>query len=124
MYLVMENKNGHGERWEAQLRKGSLDLVILAVLWNERLYGLEILRRLEQSASLDLAEGTLYPILMRLKEEGLLESTWVEAETGHPRKYYKLTRAGRKRATEMQQAWDEFSAGVSKLLTPIKEEQR
>jgi PadR family transcriptional regulator PadR len=120
----MESKNGHGERWEAQLRKGSLDLVILAVLWNERLYGLEILRRLQQSASLDLAEGTLYPILMRLKQEGLLESTWVEAETGHPRKYYKLTRAGRKRAGEMQQAWEEFSAGISRLLTPIKEEQR
>jgi len=124
MYIAMGNKNGHGERWEAQLRKGSLDLVILAVLWNDRLYGLEILRRLEQLASLDLAEGTLYPILMRLKHEGLLESTWVEAETGHPRKYYKLTPAGRKRAGEMQQSWEQFSSAISNLLTPLKEKQR
>jgi len=124
MYIAMGNKNGHSERWEAQLRKGSLDLVILAVLWNDRLYGLEILRRLEQLASLDLAEGTLYPILMRLKHEGLLESTWVEAETGHPRKYYKLTPAGRKRAGEMQQSWEQFSSAISNLLTPLKEKQR
>ena len=64
MYLAMESNNSHGDRWEAQLRKGCLDLVLLAVLWKEPLYGLEILRRLEKSAGLDLAEGTLYPILI------------------------------------------------------------
>jgi len=110
MYIAMEGNSNHGERWEAQLRKGCLDLVILAVLWEERLYGLEILRRLEQIAGLDLAEGTLYPILMRLKQEGLLESTWVEAETGHPRK--------------MCQSWEEFSQGISRLLAPVKESDR
>lgn len=120
----MEGTNNHGERWEAQLRKGCLDLVILAVLWEERLYGLEILRRLEKIAGLDLAEGTLYPILMRLKEEGLLESTWVEAETGHPRKYYRLTRAGRQRTLKMRQSWEEFSEGISRLLMQVKEAER
>jgi PadR family transcriptional regulator PadR len=120
----MESNSNHGDRWEAQLRKGCLDLVILAVLWNERLYGLEILRRLEQVAGLDLAEGTLYPILMRLKQEGLLESTWVEAETGHPRKYYRLTRAGRHRTSQMCQSWEEFSQGIARLLMPVKETER
>jgi PadR family transcriptional regulator PadR len=109
----------HADRWEAQIRKGSLDLAILAVLWNERLYGLDILRRL-QSASLEVAEGTLYPILMRLKDDGLLESTWVEAEAGHPRKYYWLTRAGRQRARSMVQSWEAFAQSISKLAIPIK----
>jgi PadR family transcriptional regulator, regulatory protein PadR len=108
----------HSDRWEAQLRKGSLDLAILAVLWGERLYGLEILRRLE-SASLEVAEGTLYPILMRLKQDGLLDSTWVEAEAGHPRKYYWLTRTGRQRALSMAQGWGAFSRSISGLLVGI-----
>ena len=120
----MESNSNHGDRWEAQLRKGCLDLVILAVLWNDRLYGLEILRRLDQIAGLELAEGTLYPILMRLRQEGLLESTWVEAETGHPRKYYRLTRAGRQRTSKMCESWEEFSQGISRLLMPVKEAER
>ena len=113
----------HEDRWGAQLRKGSLDLAILAVLWDERLYGLDILRRL-QSASLEVAEGTLYPILMRLKEDGLLESTWVEAEAGHPRKYYWLTRAGRQRARSMLQSWDAFAQSIAELVLPIKNGRR
>jgi PadR family transcriptional regulator, regulatory protein PadR len=119
MYLVMPIITEHQDRWGAQIRKGSLDLVILSVLWNERLYGLDILRRL-QSASLEVAEGTLYPILMRLKDDGLLESTWVEAEAGHPRKYYWLTRAGRQRARSMAQSWDAFAQSISELVLPIK----
>jgi PadR family transcriptional regulator, regulatory protein PadR len=120
MYLAMAT-NGHADRWGAQLRKGSLDLAILAVLWNERLYGLEILWRLE-SASLELAEGTLYPILMRLKQDGLLKSTWVETEAGHPRKYYWLTRAGRERVLSMAESWRAFSQSISELLLPMKNE--
>src|SRR5215472_9808114 len=90
-----------GERWEAQLRKGCLEMAILASLWKSRLYGLEILRALSDRSQLDVAEGTLYPILSRLKADGLLESEWVEAEAGHPRKYYWLTASGRRRAEEM-----------------------
>ena len=123
MYLAMPTATEHEDRWGAQIRKGSLDLVILAVLWNERLYGLEILRRL-QSASLDVAEGTLYPILMRLKDDGLLESAWVEAEAGHPRKYYWLTRAGRQRTRSMVQSWHAFAQSVSELVLPIKNGRR
>jgi PadR family transcriptional regulator, regulatory protein PadR len=85
----------------------------------QALYGLDILRRL-QRASLEVAEGTLYPILMRLKEDGLLESTWVEAEAGHPRKYYWLTRAGRQRARSMVQRWDAFAKSISDLVLPVK----
>jgi PadR family transcriptional regulator PadR len=119
MYVAMAGTNIHEDRWEAQLRKGSLDLAILAVLWNDRLYGLDILRRLE-GASLAIAEGTLYPILMRLKEDGLLESAWVDAEAGRPRKYYWLTRAGRQRAMSMVRGWDAFSQSISGLVVGMK----
>jgi PadR family transcriptional regulator PadR len=111
------------DRWEAQLRKGALEMAALASLWGGRLYGLEIIRSLESRSQLVLAEGTVYPILNRLKAEGMLTSEWVEAEAGHPRKYYTLTEAGRGRLREMAQAWASFSAGVSALLKPVLETQ-
>src|SRR5713226_8683991 len=85
------------DKWEVQLRKGCLELAILGTLWPGRLYGLEILRRLDSDSGLALSAGTVYPLLARLKAEGLLESEWVEADR-HPRKYYRLTPGGRGRA--------------------------
>jgi len=114
------NSNGdRGQNWEAQLRKGCLEMAILASLWQARLYGLEILRALSETSQLEVAEGTLYPILSRLKAEGLLDSEWVEAEAGHPRKYYWLTAPGRRRAREMAGAWNEFSEKLTVLVQPI-----
>ncbi|MGD0098023.1 MAG: PadR family transcriptional regulator [Terracidiphilus sp.] len=107
------------DRWEAQLRKGAVEMAALASLWQGRLYGLEIIRFLENRSQLDLAEGTIYPILNRLKAEGLLTSEWVEAEAGHPRKYYALTDAGRLRLRLMAEAWTSFSGGLSRLLEPV-----
>jgi PadR family transcriptional regulator PadR len=125
MYLVMTTTaQDRDERWEAQLRKGCLDLVILAVVWGRRLYGLEILRSLEETSGLELAEGTLYPILLRLKQDHLLESEWVETEAGHPRKYYRLTSAGRQRAEEMTRTWDGFTRSISRLLVRVKENSK
>jgi PadR family transcriptional regulator PadR len=107
------------EKWEAQLRKGCLELAILASLWEGKLYGLEILRTLEENSDLVLAEGTVYPILGRLKDEGLLQSEWVEAEAGHPRKYYWLTAAGRQKAAMMAHFWNGFAANLNHLLKPV-----
>ena len=70
-----------------------------------------------------LAEGTIYPILNRLKMEGMLTSEWVEAEAGHPRKYYSLTEAGLQRLCQMAEAWTSFSRGLSRLLEPVLERQ-
>lgn len=111
------------DRWEAQLRKGALEMAALASLWQGRLYGLEIIRFLERHSQLALAEGTIYPILNRLKTEGLLTSEWVEAEAGHPRKYYSLTEAGRRRLRQMAEAWVSFSSGLSRLLEPVFEKK-
>jgi len=112
------------DKWEVQLRKGCLELAILAALWSDRLYGLEIMRRLADGSGLIVPEGTVYPLLSRLKSEGLLTSEWVEADAGHPRKYYRLTAAGRRRVVEMARFWESFSASLDDLLRPVRKEGR
>lgn len=107
-------------KWETQLRKGGLGLAVLATLWGGRLYGLEMLRRLEADAGLSVPEGTIYPLLNRLKTEGLVTSEWVEAEAGHPRKYYALTELGRARVRDMAAAWTSFARGLDRLIAPLK----
>jgi PadR family transcriptional regulator, regulatory protein PadR len=107
------------EKWEVQLRKGSLELAILAALWEGPLYGLEILRNLESGSDLVVVEGTVYPLLTRLRSLGLLDSEWVESDSGHPRKYYRLTDAGRRRALAMARIWNRFSASMTSLLAPL-----
>lgn len=107
-------------KWETQLRKGGLGLAVLATLWNGRLYGLEMLRRLDAEAGLTVPEGTIYPLLSRLKTEGLVASEWVEADAGHPRKYYSLTDRGRGRVRDMARAWASFAKGLDRLLAPLE----
>ena len=108
------------DKWEVQLRKGCLELAILAALWDGARYGLEILRIVESGSELVISEGTIYPLLSRLKSLGLVDSEWVESDTGHPRKYYSLTKAGRRRAVEMAEIWQKFSSSMSQLLSPLK----
>jgi PadR family transcriptional regulator, regulatory protein PadR len=108
-----------GDKWEVQLRKGCLELAILSALWGGKLYGLEILRQLESDSDLIVSEGTVYPLLSRLKSLGLVRSEWVESDAGHPRKYYALTAAGKQRAVEMAAMWGRFSSSMSKLLAPL-----
>jgi PadR family transcriptional regulator, regulatory protein PadR len=117
--MPMNAHSERGQHWEAQLRKGCLEMAILSTLWNGRFYGLEILRNLADKSHLEVAEGTVYPILSRLKAEGLLQSEWVEAEAGHPRKYYWLTTSGRHRARAMAEAWNEFSSRLAILVEPV-----
>jgi PadR family transcriptional regulator, regulatory protein PadR len=108
-----------GDKWEVQLRKGCLELAILAALWGGKLYGLEILRRLEKDSGLLVSEGTVYPLLSRLKMLGLVRSEWVESDAGHPRKYYALTAAGKQRAVQMAAMWARFASSMSKLLAAL-----
>jgi PadR family transcriptional regulator PadR len=110
------------DKWEIQLRKGCLELAILGCLWPGKLYGLDILRRLESDSDLVLSAGTVYPLLSRLKAEGLLKSEWVEGDAGHPRKYYQLTPTGRRRAVEMARMWARFSTNLKGLLSPVLKE--
>ena len=122
MYSMKERETRDqetGDKWEIQLRKGCLELAILAALWDGKRYGLEILRRLESDSDLIVSEGTVYPLLSRLKALGLVRSEWVESDAGHPRKYYALTAPGKQRALEMAGIWARFSASMGKLLAPL-----
>jgi PadR family transcriptional regulator PadR len=110
------------DKWEVQVRKGCLEMAILASLWPGKLYGLEILDLLERNAGLVLSAGTVYPLLARLKADRLVESEWVDEDVVHPRKYYSLTPAGRRRAIEMAQVWVRFSAAIGGLLSPVLKE--
>jgi PadR family transcriptional regulator PadR len=105
--------------WETQVRKGGLGLAVLAILWPGRLYGLEILKRLDSDAAMSIPEGTIYPLLSRMKADGLVDSEWVEADAGHPRKYYRLTDQGRRRVRDMARSWRTFAAGLERLLAPL-----
>ena len=81
-------------RWETQIRKGGLGLAVLATLWPGKLYGLEMLRRLDETAGLSVPEGTIYPLLSRLKTEGLVSSEWVDSAAGHPAEILCTDRTG------------------------------
>jgi PadR family transcriptional regulator PadR len=107
------------DNWERQVKKGWLELAILASLRDEKLYGLEILRRLEDATDLVVAEGTVYPILNRLKADGLVETKWVEGDAGHPRKYYWLTPAGRSRAAAMARYASGFLGSIGRIIAPL-----
>ncbi len=118
-----DSGSGNIDKWEVQLRKGSLELAILASLWSGKLYGLEILRELEETSGLVVPEATVYPLLTRLKATGLLDAEWVTGTTGHPRKYYYLTAAGRRRTLEMARFWQKFSGNLDRALAPLRKEQ-
>lgn len=84
------------ENWKTQIRKGYLDLCILALIHrHKRLYGLDLIEKL-RSLGIDLKEGTLYPLLSRMNRDQILETTWeMEGNKGHPRKFYSLTKSGK-----------------------------
>lgn len=91
------------ENWKTQVKKGYLEFCLLLMIRGyERMYGLEILEKLTE-LELPLKEGTLYPLLNRLTDDGLLKATWeTENVKGHPRKFYALTTKGSKSLTEME----------------------
>jgi PadR family transcriptional regulator PadR len=103
-------------KWIAQTRKGTLEMGILVLLRNKRRYGLEILEILEKNSGLFVTEGTLYPLMNRLKREGLVISEWVESESGHPRKYYSLSQEGKRLVEQMIEYWNTFSNTLSRLI--------
>ncbi len=114
----MPNKNPTepGQRWIIQMRKGLLELCILAVLQREDGYGYLIVQRLKQVPDLTMNEGTVYPILQRLHREGCLSTYRLPSENGPPRRWFRLTDFGRVRLLEMTQRWQRMHQGVDLLL--------
>jgi PadR family transcriptional regulator PadR len=101
--------------WATQLRKGVLDYAILSALAGERLYGYELVRTLGSIDSLVISEGTIYPILSRLKREAYIESTIEESSSGPARKYYQLTARGRTLLQRMNDHWKRLQVGIEIL---------
>ena len=99
---------------KSQMRKGMLEYCILLLLHREASYASDIIADLKE-AKLIVVEGTLYPLLTRLKNDELLSYEWVESRQGPPRKYYKLTSKGELFLNELQTAWDELSDTVNHL---------
>jgi PadR family transcriptional regulator, regulatory protein PadR len=99
----------------AQMRKGVLEMCVLAAISSREAYASDILDRLKQS-HLIVVEGTLYPILTRLKNEGFLSYRWEESNSGPPRKYYSITTDGTGFLTELRSGWDELVNAVSALV--------
>jgi PadR family transcriptional regulator PadR len=103
--------------WTTQMRKGLLELSVLAALKGNRLYGYDIVKRLAGVGGLVMSEGTVYPILSRFKKEGLVETTLVESAEGPARKYYQLTSKGRQMLAAMLAAWGEVRDGIDRVST-------
>lgn len=98
------------------LRKGLLEYLILGVVSSGRVYVADILQRLSET---DFAtkEGTLYPLLSRMRRDQLLDYEWQESDAGPPRKYYKLTAAGRKQLAEFRAYWESLTSLIDELGT-------
>ena len=99
----------------AQMRKGVLEMCVVAAISSREAYASDILERLKQS-QLIVVEGTLYPILTRLKNEGFLSYRWEESNSGPPRKYYSITPEGTAFLTELRAGWNELVTAVSALV--------
>lgn len=100
------------ENTKAQMKKGVLEFCILSILSNGDHYPSEIINKMKE-AKLLVVEGTLYPLLMRLKNDGLLSYRWEESSSGPPRKYYRLTATGEQFLKELQVTWRELVEAVN-----------
>ena len=106
------------EAVQIQLKKGVLELRVLALLSQHDSYAYEIASRLAEG--IDMGEGTIYPLMRRLQSDGLVETYLVESPAGPPRKYYRLSEAGKKSFETQSAAWKSFSGAVEEILGGAK----
>ncbi|MBL7936514.1 MAG: PadR family transcriptional regulator [Bacteroidia bacterium] len=109
----------NSENAKAQMRKGVLELCILSILSQGEAYPTEIIDKLKET-KLVVVEGTLYPLLTRLKNTGLLSYRWEESTSGPPRKYYFLTEIGQTYLNELQVSWNELVNAVNTTILNTK----
>ena len=104
------------DSWQAQLRKGAAEFVVLALIEKAEAYGLQILNEANRAGSL-VAEGALYPLLNRLERDGKIVSRWsLDQGAAHPRKYYRLSPAGGRLVTEMRSVWIVFRTAITAVV--------
>jgi len=103
------------ENQNAQMRKGVLELCILAIIAEQDAYASDIIAKLKE-ARLIVVEGTLYPLLTRLKNEGLTLYRWEESKSGPPRKYHQITQSGLQALADLKSDWQELVSSVGKII--------
>jgi PadR family transcriptional regulator PadR len=106
---------------QSQMRKGVLEFCILSIIRQGEVYPSDIAERMK-IANLNILEGTLYPLLTRLKNAGLLSYRWVESVSGPPRKYFSLTDSGLEFYADLERTWKELADAVHALTQPISQE--
>jgi PadR family transcriptional regulator PadR len=104
-------------KWEIQVRKGVLELVVLLAVRDGERYGYELITIITRAMDFEMTEGTVYPLLSRLLKEGLVSARWVESEGSVPRKYYRLTKAGERALDAMQESWVKLTRAVQRLAS-------
>lgn len=102
------------ENVKSQMRKGMLEYCVMLLLKSKPHYSSDIICQLER-ANLIVVEGTLYPLLNRLKKEGMLDYEWQESSVGPPRKYYKLTDNGKEVLAQLEESWNALAGTVSRI---------
>ena len=107
------------ENTQSQMRKGILEFCILSIIRRGEAYPSDIVEEM-RAANLHILEGTLYPLLTRLKNAGMLNYRWVESNSGPPRKYFLLTEIGEAFYMELEKTWTELSEGVNALTSNNK----
>ena len=132
MYLVIESinlrtpkiqkgwmENRMNDKYERQMKKGVLDMLVLKLLESESKHGYRIIQEMKEKSeeTFLLKDGTFYPILYRLEDEALVISRWSEAKGKQvPRKYYEITQSGLKALDEIEALWKRISVGISKIM--------
>lgn len=107
------------DKYERQMKKGVLDMLVLRLLKSEAKYGYQIIQELKEKSeeTFLLKDGTLYPILYRLEDDKLVVSKWSEAEGKQvPRKYYEITEAGQRTLDEIETVWKRISGGIARIM--------
>lgn len=112
----MTKQENLNDKWDVQLRKGTLELVILAALKERTLYGLELLNILHSFETMKITEGTLYPLMDRLKRDELVCAFWRQEGDTRPRKYYQLTQQGAKKLEALTNRWRQSVADIEFLI--------
>lgn len=102
-------------KWKSQVKKGTLAFIALNVLQDNEYYGYELIEQIKKNTKIEIAEGTLYPLMNRLKKENLVASKWVEQESGIPRKYYTLTETGQETLIQMRIFWIDLEKSIKKM---------
>ncbi|MGD9128451.1 MAG: PadR family transcriptional regulator [Planctomycetia bacterium] len=109
------------DNWTTQLRKGLLELCMVNLLAEDEIYGYDLVKRLSSIPGLMVSEGTVYPLLSRMRKSGMVESRLVESESGPARRYYALSQQGKASLALMNQHWGNLIHGLSEIVGESKD---